>query len=295
MKSKYFEAISFLRKDYTVRQLCKAFKVSPSGYYNYLKQPTKVASTRDLEDIEAIQKVYKASGGTFGAKKIAGTLKNNTGRIINHKRVSRLMKELNIQSKIRRKKSNKEKKIISAGYVYPNLLERNFDALLPNKKWAMDVTEFPYNGERIFLSVIMDLFDRNPIGFVVSRSPDNKMMEDTIRLAIHERNLNDLENIIIHTDQGNIYRSFRYNQLSRELKFTPSMSRKANCWDNAVIESFFSHFKTEMPHHYPFRSALQIEADIPKFMNYFKEKRTQKRLGYLSPQTFLDAHFKRAS
>lgn len=260
-----------------------------------MKQPAKQASPKDMEDIKAIQSIYDESGGTYGAKKIAGTLKHNHGQIINHKRVARLMREMNIRSKIRKKKSNQQKKVISAGYVYPNLLERDFNALLPNKKWVMDVSEIPFDGARIFVSVLMDLFDRNPIGVVISRSPDNEMMEETIRLAMKERNLKDLKDVIIHTDQGNIYRSFRYNQLTRELKFTPSMSRKANCWDNAVIESFFSHFKTEMRCLYPFTAVSQIEADIPKFMAYYKQKRTQKRLGYLSPQSFLDAYFKRAS
>lgn len=150
--------------------------------------------------MKAIQSIYDESGGTYGAKKISGTLKHTHGRIINHKRVARLMREMNIRSKIRKKKSNQQKKVISAGYVYPNLLERDFNALLPNKKWVMDVSEIPFDGARIFVSVIMDLFDRNPIGVVVSRSPDNNMMEETIRLAMKERNLKDLKDVIIHTD-----------------------------------------------------------------------------------------------
>lgn len=294
MKSKYFEAITYLRKDFPVEQLCKAFSVSRSGYYEYLKRPVRRTSERDIKDKAAIQSLYDESCGTYGAKHIAGTLKKNKNHIVNHKRVARLMKEMNIKSKIRRMKTKKEVKVRSAGYIYPNLLERDFNALFPNRKWVMDVTEITYNETKVYISALMDLFNRDPISIVISRSPNNEMMEETIRQAMKERNLKDLSHVVIHTDQGNIYRSFRYNQLSRQLGFTPSMSRKANCWDNAVIESFFSHVKTEFPHHYPIESIEQIEMDFPKFITFFKEKRSQKRLGYLSPEAFLAAYLESA-
>lgn len=103
----------------------------------------------------------------------------------------------------------------------------------------MDVTEFTRVDEKVYVSALMDLYDRNPIGVVFGRTSINEMMEETIRKAMEERNLNDLSQVIIHTDQGNIYRSYRYNQLSREIGFTPSMSRKGNCWDNAVMKASF--------------------------------------------------------
>lgn len=294
MKCKYFEAITLLREDYSVEKLCNAFGVSKSGFYAYVKRPVRPVAQRDLKDKVAIQALSDTSGGTFGAKHIAGALKENNKHVINHKRVARLMKEMNIQSKIRRKKHTKEKKTKAAGYVYPNLLERDFNALFPNHKWVMDVTEFIRGDEKVFVSALMDLYDRNPIGIVVGRTSTNEMMEETIRKAMKERNLKDLSQVIIHTDQGNIYRSYRYNQLTRELGFIPSMSRKANCWDNAVIESFFSHFKTELPHHFPIDTPTLLEKAIPKFIKYYKEIRSQKRLGYLSPAAFLTAYLESA-
>lgn len=248
-----------------------------------------------MKDKAAIQALYDESCGTYGAKNIAGILKGKGPKhIVNHKRVARLMKEMNIQSKIRKVKSKKEEKVRSAGFIYPNLLERDFNAFSPNHKWVMDVTEITHEETKLYVSALMDLFNREPIGLVISRSPNNEMMEETIRQAMKERNLKDLSQVIIHTGQGIIYRSFHYNQLSRQLGFTPSMSRKANCWDNAVIESFFSHMKTEFPHHYPIESIEQIELDLPKYIAFFKEKRSQKRLGYLSPEAFLAAYLESA-
>lgn len=132
-KQKAYEAITVLRKFYTVKQLCSALGVSRSGYYAYLKRPKKKVTSRDQEDIKAIKKIVKENRGTCGAKRISGVLRA-VNHIINHKRVARLMKELNIQSKIRRKKYTKEIRTKAAGYIYPNLLARDFNALLPNRK-----------------------------------------------------------------------------------------------------------------------------------------------------------------
>ncbi|PIC72981.1 IS3 family transposase [Sporosarcina sp. P17b] len=292
-KQKAYEAITALRKVYTVKQLCKAIGVSRSGYYAYLKRPKKEATSRDQEDIIEIKKIVKENRGTCGAKRISGVLRA-ANYIINHKRVARLMKELNIRSKIRRKKYTKENRSKATGYIYPNLLARDFNALLPNCKWVMDVTEFIRGDEKVFVSAIMDLYDRNPIEVLIGRTSNNEMMEESIRKAMKERNLKDLSGVILHTDRGNSYRSHRYNQLSKKLGFIPSMSRKANCWDNAVIESFFSHFKTELPYHYSIETPALLEQAIPKFITYYKEIRSQKRLGYLSPEAFLASYLKRA-
>lgn len=254
MKQKYYETITLLRKEYTVQQLCKTFRVARSGYYAYLKRPLRLATDRDIQDSKAIQALYVASGGTYGAKKIAGTLKQEKGYIINHKRVARLMKEMNIQSKIRKVKTKKAEKDKSAGFVYENRLKRDFYALLPNKKWAMDVTEITIGTIKVYSS----LYNREVLAFEMSYSPDLQLMEKTIESAMKYRDLEDLTDVVIHTDQGSLYRSFRYHQLSNKYHFIPSMSRKANCWDNAVIESFFSHLKTEFPYHFKVNTAEEL-------------------------------------
>lgn len=275
-----------MRGEYTVKQLCKAFGVSRGGYYAYLARPVKSTSKRDAEDIEKIQSLYDKNGGTYGAKRIAGELRAN-GYIVNHKRVARLMKEMNLKSRIRVAKTNKESKKSSAGHVYPNLLERDFNALLPNRKWVTDMTELIVKDVKFYISAIMDLYNREIISFVVSSSPNTDLIKETIHLAMKTRGLKNLENVVIHSDQGSVYRSFDQFLLAKELKFLPSMSRKANCWDNAVIESFFSHMKTEYPCLFPVSTPEQVQRDLYKFIKYFNEERSQKRLGYLSPAAYL--------
>lgn len=250
-------------------------------------RPHKSVSERDQLDIAAIQSLYDFTGGTIGAKRIAGILKANHNHVINHKRVSRLMRELNIKSKIRYRKPHSVKSKDLAGWIYPDLLNRDFNASLPNRKWVTDLSEITVRADKFFISAIMDLYNREIIAFQVSDSPDASLVEATIRQALENRGLTDLKNVIIHSDQGSVYKSFKYSNLSKTLHFLPSMSRKANCWDNAVIESFFSHLKTEFPHLYAIDTAEQVKKDLLLYITYFNGNRGQKRLGYLSPSSYL--------
>lgn len=275
-----------MRREYSVVVLCKVLGVVRSSYYAYLNRPIKTISDRDLKDMKAIKALYDVSGGTYGAKRIAGKLAT-VNHIINHKRVARLMNEMGIKSKIRIKKIKKEEKIKSAGFIPLNLLERHFDAALPNQKWVTDMSELVVKNVKFYFSAIMDLYNREIVAFVISDSPNLKLIQDSLYQAMETRGLTDLKDIIIHSDQGSVYRSFNHHYLSTKLGFIPSMSRKANCWDNAVIESFFSHLKTEFPHLYPVESAAQVMEDLPKYIDYFNNVRSQKRLGYLAPTSFM--------
>nr|WP_052268740.1 IS3 family transposase [Jeotgalibacillus malaysiensis] len=149
-----------MREEYTVKSLCRAFGVSESGFYAYLSRPQKGPSDRDKEDCQMIKKLYMRSGGTIGIKAISGTLKSQFNHVINHKRVKRLMDEMNLKSVIRKKKYVRTSRFNDPKHVYPNLLQRNFDALLPNTKWVADITEFSYYNVKFYGCAIVDLFDR---------------------------------------------------------------------------------------------------------------------------------------
>ncbi|WP_197485389.1 DDE-type integrase/transposase/recombinase [Sporosarcina psychrophila] len=170
---------------------------------------------------------------------------------------------MNTKSKIRAVKSEKVEKIKCPGFIPSNLLERHFDATLPNLKWVTDMSDPVVNHVKFYFSAILDLYNREIIAFVISDSPNLILFEDTLNAAIEARGLADLKNIIIHSDQGSVYRSFNHHQLSKKLGFVSSMSRKANCRYNAVVERFFSHLKTEFPHLFPVDSAEQVMGDLP--------------------------------
>ncbi len=274
-----------------MERLCAVLGVSKSGYYAYRNRPKSPPSKEEIEKVEKVRKEFFKQKGTFGSKRIAKELKAN-GTIINHKKVAKIMAESNLRAVVRRKKSTKVTKEQSAGYVYENGLNRQFDALLPNQKWVTDKTEISIDNQKFYISSLMDLYNREVIGFEVSTSPNTDLIRETIQNARKKRKLKSLENVLIHSDQGSVYRSFEYHKLMKQLKFTPSMSRKANCWDNAVIESFFSQLKTEFPHFYPNTTAGTIERNLRKYIRYNK-KRIQKKLGYVSPSKFY-SQFKKA-
>lgn len=282
-----------MRKDYSVTLLCFVLKVSKSGYYAYLKRPKKVYSKEEKAQLKAIKKVFKRHSGTYGAKRIAKYLKKKKGIVINHKKVARLMREANLQVTIRRPKTTKESKEQNAGFIYENKLNRKFDASHPNQKWVTDMTELKIINTKFYISAILDLFNREIIGFVISTSPNKELIEETIRAAMKKRKLKNLEDVVIHSDQGSVYRSHHYHQLSKDLGFIPSMSRKGNCWDNAVIESFFSHLKTEFPCFYPINTVESFPKNMKNFISYFNENRIQDKLGSVSPKEYY-LNYKRA-
>jgi putative transposase len=274
-----------LRKDFPVVLLCHVLGVSPSGYYEYLKRPKQEVSKEDRRLLTKIKRAFTLHKGTYGAKRIAKYLKSK-GTIVNHKKVTRIMREANIKSVVRRPKKTKELKGKAVGYVYENYLKRDFYASHPNQKWVTDMTEILVGDKKFYISAIMDLFNREVIAFEISSSPNQELIRATIKAAQKKRKLKSLDGVLIHSDQGSVYRSFDYHQMSQALKFIPSMSRKANCWDNAVIESFFSHLKTEFPCFYPNIQVQTFEKDLHSFVRYFNEKRTQYKLGFLSPKKY---------
>jgi putative transposase len=275
-----------LRKDYPVNLLCRVLKVSTSGYYEYLKRPKHQVTNEDRQCLKLIKKAYFLHEGTYGAKRISGYLKTK-GIILNHKKVARIMSESDLKSVIRIPKTTKDSKGQAAGYVYENHLKRDFDASHPNQKWVTDMTEIQVEKEKFYVSAIVDLFNREVIAFETSSSPNKELIEATLIAAQKKRKLKSLAGILIHSDQGSVYRSYHYHKLSQNLKFIPSMSRKANCWDNAVIESFFSQFKTEYPCFYPNIKIHSFQQDLNDFIRYYNENRIQYKLGLISPKSYI--------
>lgn len=285
--SKRYEAITFLRKadKYSIVLLCRVIGVSKSGYYAYLKREKRPVSDKDKKLLTRIKRIYTINCGTYGAKRIAKELKAK-GTIVNHKKVARIMREANLKSKVRIKRNTKESKSLSAGFVYENLLDRDFEADHPDQKWVTDMTELWVDNQKIYISALMDLFNREIIAFEVSDSPNLQLIQDTIEAAQKKRKLKSLDGVLIHSDQGSVYRSHMYSDLYKSLGFIPSMSRKANCWDNAVIESFFSHFKVELLCFYPNYSKESYMHDLLAYIKRYNEKRIQERLGFVSPKSY---------
>lgn len=199
------------------------------------------------------------------------------GYFVNHKRVYRLMKEIGIQSIIRKKRRYFGKQ---APVVQPNRLNRNFTATAPNQKLVTDITYLPLNGQFYYLSAIQDLFNNEIVAYHLSERNDLKLVLDTIEKVGKKL---DVSETIIHSDQGFQYTSKPYNRRLEELGILGSHSRKANCLDNACIESFFSHLKTEMLYITKYTSAEELYQAIEDYIKFYNIDRFQKKLSHLSP------------
>lgn len=195
---------------------------------------------RDMELKKIIQAIYEEHEGRYGYRRIRDELANR-GYHINHKKVQRLMKVLGLKCLVRMKKYRSYKGTI--GKIAPIILERNFYAGKPNEKWVTDITEFKLFGEKLYLSPILALYNGEIITYTIGSRPVYSLVSTMLDQAF--KRLTDEEKPIIHSDQGWHYQMKQYRHALKERGIKQSMSRKGNCYDNAVMENFFGIMKSE--------------------------------------------------
>lgn len=272
-----YRVIMELELKYPIWLLCEIAGVSTSAYYKYKNTPTKVNT--NIEDL--ILDIYYKSSKRAGYRTIKFTLKNDYNLIVNHKKIQRIMKEYNIKSIVRRKfKVPRE-----IATIKKNILNRNFQADKPGKKFVTDITYIPTQRKMLYLCTMIDLFNNEPVAWNISDSQDKYLSIDTLKMLSKKF---DLKNSIIHSDQGVHYTSKAYVELMEQLQAVQSMSRKGNCWDNAKAESFFSHFKCETIH--IMKRKIEDIHDLNRitneYMDYYINDRPQKSLGGIPPSVY---------
>lgn len=225
-----------------------------------------------------IQAIYAKHKGRYGYRRITAALQRE-GLILNHKTVYRLMKEMELMSNVRIKKYRSYKG--SVGKIAPNLLKRKFQADRPRHKWVTDVTEFQIHGHKIYLSPILDLFNGEIVSYSIYERPIMQMVTAMLEDAFD--NLPDNTGIILHSDQGWHYQMPQYRQMLLDKGIHQSMSRKGNCLDNAVMENFFGHLKSEMLYNNFFVSKEEFIESLHEYIDYYNNERIKKKLGYLTP------------
>lgn len=272
-----------LKGDYAVKTLCEALGVSRSGYYAYKKRPNK-----DEEIEELIVYIYDEYKGTLGVRGITLRIRRDHDWIVNHKRVHRIMKKLGLKAVIRRKDPHKRTRQKAGGMKYKNIIGRDFHAERPNEKWVTDITEFKVMNQTLYLSAIQDLYNNEIIAYKLGPENNIALVEATLREAAKKRGTDT--DTILHSDQGMQYRSNKYNQLVQEYNLTPSMSRKGTCLDNACIEGFFSHFKTEAFLLFPCDTVKQAYETVDSYMSYYNTGRYQWGLEGMSPVEYLTTY-----
>ncbi|UJF32129.1 IS3 family transposase [Paenibacillus hexagrammi] len=278
-QDKYY-VIDELKEQQSVKELCSYLGVSRSGYYAYVKRRT---TDPDGELKLKILAIYEQRKKILGYRRIQDELYRQHNLIVNHKKVLRLMQELGIKSIIRRKYKyqTSHEAAISDGRVAENLLKRNFHADGPNQKWVTDVTQYRVFDDRVYLSAIKDLWNGEIVAYHISNRNDNPLVLDTFRKAFKAHK--DVSGLIVHSDQGSQYTSHAYHDMLPKVGARISMSRRGNCYDNASMESFFSHLKVEALYPYDIRSIEEVQRRIEEFIRFYNEERAQKKLNKLTP------------
>lgn len=272
-----YRAIMNIELKFPLWLLCEIAGISRSSYYKYKNKPVDKNTDINNKIIDIFQKSNKRAG----YRTICQTLRYKYNLTVNHKKVLRIMQENNIKSIVRQKfKKPKETAIIKE-----NLLNRNFKASKPGEKFVTDITYIPTPRKMIYLCVVIDLFNNEPVAWNLSDSQDKNLSLNAIK-ALSKRY--SLEDCIVHSDQGVHFTNKEYVDLLKRLKITQSMSRKGNCWDNASVESFFSHYKCEAIHimSRKIKNYNDVEAITDEYMDYYINQRPQKKLGGVPPSIY---------
>lgn len=226
-----------------------------------------------------VVQIADSSYRAYGYRRIQSVLANQHGISLSGKTVLKLMRQANRQCRVRSKKYRSFKGEV--GLTAPNILQRNFEAELPNQKWATDVTEFRILGQKQYFSPVLDLFNGEVLSYQIHSSPALPLVTNMLDKAI--KGLAEGQSPVLHSDQGWQYRHWQYQRILKQHGITQSMSRKGNCLDNAKAENFFGHFKEEFLRTRQFQSLAQFRIELAEYIHWFNHDRIQLKLKGLSP------------
>jgi transposase InsO family protein len=265
-----------LRQRYKLAWLLEYSKLPRSTFYYYLKQSKQ--DKYSVEKVE-IQRLFLDNKQRYGYRRITVLLRLK-GIILNHKTVLKLMKSLNLKGKTRKNEKYHSYKG-DVGKVAENLLQRDFTASKPYEKLTTDVTQFNVCDDKVYLSPVMDLYNREIISYSISLSPNLEQIREMLN-GLFER-LPDGATPIFHSDQGWQYQHSEYQRLLKEHNIIQSMSRKGNCMDNGAMENFFGRLKVEMFYGEKFRTVDEFVHCLEEYIFYYNNERISLKLEGMSP------------
>ncbi len=275
---------------FSVERMAKVLNVSRSGFYAWGKRPR---SSREIEntrlDVE-IKAIYEASKRRYGSVKITHELENH-GKKYGRNRVANRMRKMDIASKVR-KQFRVTTNSKHSYPVAPNRLNRNFTASCPNQVWVSDITYIRTKSGWSYLTVFIDLFSRIVTGWTVSTSLSHEMVLEAFQKALWRRKPG--KGLIVHSDQGVQYACDEFRETLKKHGFIQSMSRKGDCWDNAVAESFFKTVKTEWAYHVDLHDIHHVKREAFEYLEiFYNRERLHSTLGYQSPAEYGEKEYKK--
>ncbi len=268
---------------YKVQRMCEVLEVSSSGYYDWVDRPESQRAKENRRLLTRIRCFHQSSKAIYGSPRIHEDLVES-GERVGVNRVARLMRQAGIQSKVARKfvVTTESKHNLPAA---PDRLKRQFRTELPDQAWVSDTTFVPTRQGWLFLAVVLDLYSRQVIGWAMGNHNNTRLVAEALTMAIWRRGR--VKDVIVHSDRGATYASGDYQKLLNLHQLLCSMSRKGECLDNAVAESFFSSLKTELVAHEDYRTREEARQSLFEYIEiFYNRRRRHSSLGYISPVEF---------
>jgi putative transposase len=272
------------KKTWPVDLMCQLLGVTRSGYYDYRRRNEgKRDDPYHREQLEAVRAIAWASGDSYGSRRMKTAL-NMLNYPVSRDKARKLMIEAKVQVKHRKKykvttNSNHQQP------VFNNVLDRQFDVEQPDQVYAGDITYLWTQEGWLYLAVVIDLFSRKVVGWSIGSRMNARLVTDALMMAIWQRRPE--AGLIVHSDRGSQYASKAYRQLLSAHGFIGSMSRKGDCWDNAVVESFFGSLKQERVQWRHYQTRLEAQQDVLNYMTmFYNSYRLHAYLGYVSPNQY---------
>ncbi|MCA1708565.1 MAG: IS3 family transposase [Actinobacteria bacterium] len=281
-----FEWIHRQRESFEVSVMCEVLQVSRGGYYAWVDRPPGARQRRRKELIEQIRQVHEESHGTYGSPRThAELVERDIDVCVNT--VAKLMKQAQIRSVMHRCR-----KFVPATTdsdhdlpVAPNRLDRQFAADLPDQKWACDITYVPTREGFLYLAAVIDLCSRKIVGWSMADHLRTELCTDALEMALRSRRPGS--DLLHHSDRGVQYASVDYQRLLRAHGIAVSMSRLGDCYDNAMMESFWGTLKTELVHHVDYATREEARSSIFRYIEcWYNRRRRHSAIGYKSPEQF---------
>lgn len=269
-----YHVIYLHRKDYPVTVMCQFFGVSRSGYYDFVHRLGR--SEPDAELGQLLREQQARTRQTYGYRRMQLWLESQ-GIHRNPKTVLRIMKKYEVLAEIRRPR--KWRQMGQQVHKYENLLNREFHADRPNTKWVTDISYIQTGQGVLYLSMIRDLYDNSIVAYRTATHQTVNLVLETIRLAMRKEKKRGAAELQLHSDQGGQYTSQEYFDLTKRYGITPSMSRRGNCYDNAMAENFFSILKTECIYRQKIATFQQARVLIDDFIFFYNHERIQLKTG----------------
>lgn len=277
-----FAVINRHRGEHTIQLMCRALGVSKSGYYAWAGRPQSARAQRHRSLTEKIRHFHQASRQTYGAPRIRKELLE-AGERVGENTVALLMQRAGIVPKtVRKFRITTDSRKTKAA---PNHLQRQFAVARPNERWVSDITFIPSREGWLYLAVIIELYSRAIIGWAMHHRMHTALVTDALKMALMRRKVGS--SLLLHSDQGSQYAAADYQTMLKTHGIQCSMSRKGNCWDNAVAESFFHTLKTELVHHEDYTSRTAAKASIFEYIEvFYNRQRRHSHLGQMAPLVF---------